>query len=358
MFQRLQERWGVNTREFWIIFIAFGLTGTTTAFLTRFITAWLGMDETSFWLWKVLLRVGMLVLGYQFILLGYGALLGQWAFFWKYEKKLLTKLGILRKESGVGSLESGKRSRESGVGSLESGVASKGKLYIEEGVVQALKVKSEKLDGNLEMALELHDESQPQTTNPKPQTHLALFASGTGSNAEKIIEHLRNNSFISVALIVCNNPKAGVLTIAATNGIPALIIEKERFFRGDGYLPELASYQIDFIVLAGFLWKIPDELIVAFPKKIINIHPALLPKFGGKGMYGMKVHQSVIAAGEKESGISIHYVNEQFDEGEIIMQAACDVADNETPETLANKIHLLEHVHFPLQIEKWIMHNK
>ena len=337
MFQRLQNKWGVNTRQFWIIFIAFGLTGTTTAFLTRFITYWLGMDETSFWLWRVLLRVGMLVLGYQFILLGYGALLGQWAFFWKYEKKLLTKLGILTKESGV---------------------VKKGRLFIEEGVAEELKVKREKLAGNIELAVENHDELQPQTTYHKPQTHLAIFASGAGSNAEKIIEHLSDNSFISVDLIVCNNPKAGVLTIAATNGIPALIIEKERFFKGDGYLPELASYQIDFIVLAGFLWKIPDELIITFPKKIINIHPALLPKFGGKGMYGMKVHQSVIVAGEKESGITIHYVNEHFDEGEIVMQATCAIAVNETPESLANKIHLLEYAHFPLEIEKLIMHNK
>jgi len=194
--------------------------------------------------------------------------------------------------------------------------------------------------------------------------HIAIFASGAGSNAEKIItsatsplrgergeaETGANEKKYTVALIVCNKPGAGVLNIAAKNNIPVLLIEKDRFFNGDHYLPELKKYHIDFIVLAGFLWKMPAPLIRAYPKKIINIHPALLPKYGGKGMYGNKVHESVIAAGEKQSGITIHYVDELYDHGEIIFQAACSVDENETATSLAQKIHALEHTHYPKQI--------
>ena len=150
-----------------------------------------------------------------------------------------------------------------------------------------------------------------------------------------------------VALIVCNKPTAGVLDIAIKNNIPTLIIEKERFFNADNYLPELRKYGIDFIVLAGFLWKMPANLIAIYPKKIINIHPALLPKYGGKGMYGSKVHQAVIDAKDSESGITIHYVDELYDHGEIIFQAKCAVSDADTPETLATKVHLLEHKYYP-----------
>lgn len=297
MFKRLQEKWGVSTRQFWILFIVFGLTGTTTAILTRYITQWLGIDANTHWLLKLSLRVGMLVFGYQIILLSYGALLGQWAFFWKYEKKLLRKLGVLRRVSGI--------------------------------------------------------TNQIQTPNSKLQTKkIAIFASGAGSNAEKIIIHLLQHSSIKVAVVVCNKPEAGVLSIANNHHIPTLLIEKERFFRGDSYLTELSNYGIDFIVLAGFLWKIPEALIAAYPNKIINIHPALLPKYGGKGMYGMRVHEAVIAAGEKESGITIHYVNEHFDEGEPIFQARCPIEPTDTPESLAQKVHALEHRHFPEVVEK------
>lgn len=298
MFKRLQHKWGVSTRQFWILFIVFGLTGTTTAALTRYITGWLGMDESTFWVWKLLLRVGMLVFGYQAILLTYGFLLGQWAFFWKYEKKLLNKLGV---------------------GSWESGVKSP---------------------------------SSPLTTHDSRLTKIAIFASGAGSNAEKIIAHLKNHASIKVSLIVCNKAGAGVLGIASAHQIPTLLIEKERFFRGDAYLPELRNRNIGFVVLAGFLWKVPDALVAAYPNKIINIHPALLPKYGGKGMYGMHVHEAVIAAGEKESGITIHYVNEHFDEGAPIFQATCPIEPGDTPEQLAEKIHVLEHRHFPEVVER------
>jgi formyltetrahydrofolate-dependent phosphoribosylglycinamide formyltransferase len=302
MFKRLQDKWGVSTHQFWVIFIAFGLTGTTTAILARYITNWLGMDASTYWVWKVAFRIGMLLFGYQFILLAYGALLGQWAFFWKYEKKLLKKLGVW---------------------SLKSGESQKSKVKSQNG---------ESLTKNI-----------------------AIFASGAGSNAEKIIIHLKNHTSIEVALVVCNKPGAGVLAIAAANQIPVLLIEKDVFFKGDAYVSLLKEKSIDFIVLAGFLWKIPDLLIAAYPKKIINIHPALLPKYGGKGMYGMHVHEAVLAAGEKESGITIHYVNEHFDEGESVFQTSCKIDENETPETLAQKIHILEHAHFSAIVEKLVL---
>lgn len=177
--------------------------------------------------------------------------------------------------------------------------------------------------------------------------NVAIFASGAGSNAQKLIEASMPATNWKVALIVCNKPGAGVLDIAARNNIPALLIEKERFFRGDNYLPLLKEHQIDFIALAGFLWKIPGPLIAAYPDKIINIHPALLPSYGGKGMYGHHVHEGVIAAGEKQSGITIHYVDGQYDHGKIIMQATCNVDANDTAESLAKKIHVLEHAHYP-----------
>lgn len=180
---------------------------------------------------------------------------------------------------------------------------------------------------------------------------VAIFASGAGSNAQKIIDYFRGSSSVHIALIVCNKPEAGVLDIARKEGIPVLLIEKERFFRGDAYLPEFKKAGITFIILAGFLWKVPSALIQAFPDQIINIHPALLPLYGGKGMYGHHVHAAVIAAGDKESGITIHYVNERYDEGATIFQARCPVQPGDTPDALAQRIHALEHTHYPKVIE-------
>lgn len=185
----------------------------------------------------------------------------------------------------------------------------------------------------------------------KTAISVAIFASGTGSNAEKIIAHTSGTGKFSVDLIVCNKQGAGVLAIAAKYSIETLLIDKERFFSGDGYVTRLKDKGIQFVVLAGFLWKLPASLIRAYPNRIINIHPALLPKFGGKGMYGNKVHEAVIAAGEKESGITIHYVDEIYDHGNTIFQATCTVDENDTAETLAKKIHLLEHRHYPKVIE-------
>ncbi len=185
----------------------------------------------------------------------------------------------------------------------------------------------------------------------KQQINIAIFASGAGTNAQKIIGYFKNSSIAKIALIVCNNPAAGVIKIAFDENIPVLLIYKN-LFSVSGYIEKLKNYKIDFIVLAGFLWKLPAVLITAFPEKIINIHPALLPSFGGKGMYGNAVHAAVIEAKEKQSGITIHYVDEKYDHGKIIFQSACPVSENETAESLAQKIHAMEYKYYPAEIEK------
>jgi phosphoribosylglycinamide formyltransferase-1 len=193
-----------------------------------------------------------------------------------------------------------------------------------------------------------------------PNILIAIFASGQGTNAREIIrffnepDRLVLGRKVETALIVCNKPGAGVLNIAETSGIPVILIEKEKFFRGSHYLEEFRDRKISFIVLAGFLWKIPPELIRAYPDRILNLHPALLPKYGGKGMYGKAVHEAVVAAGERESGISIHYVDEQYDHGRLFFQANFNLSPEESPDTLAEKIHALEYKHYPEQIAKWI----
>lgn len=182
--------------------------------------------------------------------------------------------------------------------------------------------------------------------------NIAIFASGAGSNAQKIIDHFRHSDKGRVTVIVCNKPGAGVLQIAEREGISSIIIEREPFFHSDKYIQLLQEQQIDLVVLAGFLWKIPANLVQAFPNRIINIHPALLPKFGGKGMYGHFVHEAVIAAGEKESGITIHYVNEKYDDGETILQERCVITPEDTPDTVARKVQALEHQWFPVIVER------
>lgn len=183
------------------------------------------------------------------------------------------------------------------------------------------------------------------------QKRIIIFASGAGSNAQKIIEYFKGNNHIKVVLIVSNNPNAGVIQIASKENIPVLMIEK-KLFNDTGYLSEIKKYHPDLIVLAGFLWKIPGILISFFHQKIINIHPALLPAHGGKGMYGNAVHAAVVAAKEKESGITIHFVDEKYDHGKTIFQAACSVGENDNAETLAAKIHQLEHEFYPKEIDK------
>ena len=180
---------------------------------------------------------------------------------------------------------------------------------------------------------------------------IAIFASGAGSNAQHIIHHFKNHKLAEVSLIVCNNELAGVLEISKKESIPVMIIAKKEF-NESGYVNDLRANKIDFIVLAGFLWKVPTVLIGAFPEKIINIHPALLPSYGGKGMYGSAVHRAVIAAKEKQSGITIHFVDEQYDHGKIILQEKIDLSTSESEESLSKKIHVLEHKYFASAIEK------
>jgi len=165
-------------------------------------------------------------------------------------------------------------------------------------------------------------------------------------------------SFVTVKRIYCNRKDAFVLKRAQNFSIPSIVFTKEDFYQSQKIIDELQHEKVDYIILAGFLWLIPLDILQKFPNKIINIHPALLPKYGGKGMFGSHVHEAVIRNQEKESGISIHFVNEKYDEGRIIFQAKCEVEKGDTPETLAAKIHKLEHEHFPKIIEEVVLGNK
>jgi phosphoribosylglycinamide formyltransferase 1 len=180
---------------------------------------------------------------------------------------------------------------------------------------------------------------------------IAIFASGSGSNAQKIMEHFKRNADAEVALILTNNPEAYVLQRADNFEIPSHIFDRHEFYETDDVIRLLKNLQIDLIVLAGFLWLVPQSLLKAFPNKIINIHPSLLPKYGGKGMYGDKVHNAILAAKEEESGITIHFVNENFDEGEIIHQSRFRIEADDDLEMIKFKGQQLEHTHFPKVVE-------
>jgi len=181
---------------------------------------------------------------------------------------------------------------------------------------------------------------------------IAIFASGSGSNAQNIIEFFEDNEKVEVTLVLTNNEKAYVLERAAAFKVPAFVFDRQMFYESDQVYDILRDVGVDFIVLAGFLWLIPQNILSNWTGRIINIHPALLPKFGGKGMYGDKVHQAVIEAGEKETGITIHYVNDVYDDGEIIFQASFKTLPDDTSDSIAERIHILEHKHFPIVIEK------
>ncbi len=302
MFEKLKQRWKVNGWNLLLIITTFALGGSLCGYAGRKLLMLAGLEKGVLW---VVLYVLLVTLLWPLCVLLISIPLGQFAFFKRYLVKVWSKISGRKKKS-----------------------------------------------------------------NPNP-INIAIFASGAGSNAQQIIKASQKpllNSVLSfavtpkgremekieaidtpyhIALIVCNKADAGVFKVAEQAGIPSLLIEKERFFNGNNYLSELQKHQVDFIVLAGFLWKMPTALVQAYPKKIINIHPALLPKYGGKGMYGSNVHQAVIAAAEKESGITIHYVDELYDHGEIIFQAKCIVAENDTAATLAQKVHALEHANYP-----------
>jgi phosphoribosylglycinamide formyltransferase 1 len=183
---------------------------------------------------------------------------------------------------------------------------------------------------------------------------IAVFASGSGSNAQNIAEYFFKVQTAEINCILSNNKDAYVLDRAKNLNIKSFIFNRDDLYSNSRVLHILIEREIDFIALAGFLWLMPDSIVKTFSGRIVNIHPALLPKYGGKGMYGMRVHQSVIENGEKESGITIHYVNEKYDAGDIILQKKCTVNQDDTPETLAERIHNLEHTHYPLVIEQLI----
>ncbi|SEF72568.1 MULTISPECIES: phosphoribosylglycinamide formyltransferase [Parabacteroides] len=182
--------------------------------------------------------------------------------------------------------------------------------------------------------------------------NIAIFASGSGTNAENIARYFAKSETVNVAVVLSNNRNVGVHARVNKLGVPSFVFSRDEFVEGKAVLAKLTEYKIDFIVLAGFMNKISDALLKAYPGKIINIHPALLPKYGGKGMFGMHVHEAVVAAKEKESGITIHYIDENYDEGAIIFQATCPVLSSDTPEEVATKVHALEYAHYPHVIEE------
>ena len=184
---------------------------------------------------------------------------------------------------------------------------------------------------------------------------IAIFASGSGSNAENIIQYFAQKPQFCVKSVFCNVPDAYVLERAKKYRIPSFVFNREEFRNPDKEFRQLQEQEIDFIVLAGFLWLMPSFITAAWPNKIVNIHPALLPAYGGKGMYGHHVHEAVIAAGEKESGITIHYVNDHYDQGAIIFQAKCPVLPTDTPDDLAARVHELEYRYFPQIIAETIL---
>lgn len=185
--------------------------------------------------------------------------------------------------------------------------------------------------------------------------NIAIFASGNGTNAERVIKYFEKSKIARVNIVLSNNSEAGVINRAHSLNVDVHFINRNDFYSSDNILDVLTQYNIDLIVLAGFLWLLPEYLIDKYENKIINIHPALLPAYGGKGMYGKHVHEAVIAAGDSKSGITIHLVNKIYDDGQIIFQTDIKIAKNETPDSLAGKIHLLEYEHFPEVIKSLLI---
>ena len=183
---------------------------------------------------------------------------------------------------------------------------------------------------------------------------LAVFASGSGSNAENIIRHFQYHPSIEVTCICTNRSDAYVIERARKYKVPVLVFTREEFYQSEKVLDFLSQNQVNFIVLAGFLWLVPSGIIDVYANRIVNIHPALLPDYGGKGMYGDRVHEAVIKSGDRQSGITIHYVNNNYDEGDIIFQASCPVLEGDSPAELASRVHALEYMHFPVVIENLV----
>ncbi len=316
MFEKLKQHWKVNGLNLILIITTFALGGSLCGYAGRKLLGLTSLDKGVLW---VILYIILVTLLWPLAVLLVSIPLGQFSFFKKYIGK------VLRRFRPPLSPPKGEEMEKIGA---ENKTSSPTLLLQEKGEAENIAKSG---------------------ANAKP-INVAIFASGGGSNAQQIINYF-SSSPVKIALVVCNKPGAGVLQVAAKAGIPSLLIEKEQFFDGDNYLPELQQQKIDFIVLAGFLWKLPEALIKAYPKKILNIHPALLPKYGGNGMYGRHVHEAVIHNKEKQSGITIHYVDELYDHGEIIFQATCAVEKNDTAETLARKVQELEHGYYGRVIE-------
>jgi len=189
-------------------------------------------------------------------------------------------------------------------------------------------------------------------------TNIAIFASGSGSNAQKLMEYFKDHEDIKVVLLLSNTSKAYALERAKNFGVPTYTFNRNSFYTTSEVVDELKKNDVKWVILAGFLWLIPENLLKAYPDRIVNIHPALLPAYGGHGMYGMNVHKAIALAKEKESGITIHLLNERYDEGEIIFQAKCSLEESDTAEDIAHKVQLLEHEHFPKIVEQLINKNK
>jgi len=184
---------------------------------------------------------------------------------------------------------------------------------------------------------------------------IAVFASGNGTNAEKIFQFFQNHEQAEISLLCCNKQNAFVLERAERFGIPTLVFNRSQFYDSTEIADRLKEENIDLVVLAGFMWLVPENLVAQFPNQITNIHPALLPKYGGRGMYGMHVHEAVKAAGEKETGITIHFVNEHYDEGAIIAQFSCQLDPTDSPVDIAKKVQILEHENYPKVIENLVL---
>jgi phosphoribosylglycinamide formyltransferase-1 len=184
---------------------------------------------------------------------------------------------------------------------------------------------------------------------------IAILASGSGSNAQRITEYFRERNTCTVDLILSNNKDAYVLERARNLGVTTATFNRQEFYESSFVIDMLNEHSIEYIILAGFLWMVPEKLLLRYPGRILNIHPALLPKYGGKGMYGESVHEAIISNRDKESGITIHLVNDRYDEGRILFQAKCSIEETDTPLSLANKIHILEYRYFPLVIENYIV---
>lgn len=291
MLKKLQQKWKVNSLQLALILFTFAIGGSLTGLAARKLMPYLGIGSKGLWIAVYILLITLI---WPLAVLLISIPFGQFSFFTRYLQKIGRRMGL----------------------------------------------SSRHKSGNEEAA----------------PVQIAVFASGNGSNARQIIHffNTEGRSLGKVTLLVTNNPKAGILDFARQENIPVLLLEKTRFLQS-GYAGELKAAGIGFVALAGFLWKLPQSLVQAFPGRVVNIHPALLPNYGGKGMYGRHVHRAVLDHQEKESGITIHYVDEQYDHGAAIFQATCPVLPGDTPETLAARVQQLEHTHYPRVIASLLM---